>query len=108
MTHTMINAAESRSQKQLALDLVENHNPTFMETMRGVARMLANRNGSVTSDDLQEFYEIHKVKYDIPAPTHHNAWGAVFNTKEFIPAGYTQTKRVAGKGRVIRVWRLNK
>jgi len=77
-------------------------NAAYIETMRGIARMLAEQNGFVTSDDLRP-YEDKLGVY----PTHPNARGAVFcKCKDFEFAGYTKSKQVQGHGNLIRRWKL--
>lgn len=102
----MRNARLAERQKELGLEIVESNNRTFIETMRGVARMLANKKGVISADDLREYYDNFRYAKQIPAPRHLNAWGAVFKTSEWEPVGYMKSEQVSRKGGVIRLWKL--
>lgn len=74
---------------------------TYVETARGVARILARRRGVVSSDDVREVL----TEYGIEAP-HPNAIGAIFKGKEWHPVGWMQSKIPSNHGRVVRSWSL--
>jgi hypothetical protein len=81
---------------------VASKNGTFLETMRGVARLICRQKGSVTADDLREWADKHGIK-----PTHYNAWGAIFHKSEFTCVGRVTSKQVQGHGNEIKLWKLN-
>lgn len=101
----MLDANLAEQQKQLGLDLVEVSNPVFLETMRGVARMLARKLGEITADDVREYYDRHVGSLGVK-PTSPNAWGALFKTKEWECVGFIKSRQVQGHGNMIRKWRL--
>lgn len=80
---------------------VASKNGTFIETMRGVARIICRQKGQVTADDLREWAAAHDLK-----PTHYNAWGAVFQCDDFYSAGFTKSTQRQGHGNDIRIWKL--
>ena len=86
--------------KQLGLDLVEEHNKTFVELMREHAIALSRRHGRVTSDDLRAAAARSGIE-----PDHKNAWGAIFRGKNWKPLGFENSKIPSNHARVIRVWR---
>lgn len=77
------------------------NNGTFVETMRGIARLIARRRGIVSSDDLRKV----ATDYGI-TPNHENAWGAIFRGNEWVAAGSIQSQIPSNHGRLIRTWRL--
>lgn len=89
------------AQKQLGLGLVENSNQVFVQTMRGVARMIARENGSVTSDDLRL-----RAREMGMEPEHPNAWGAIFKGREWSVVGFEASGYPTNHGRIIRRWSL--
>lgn len=108
---------------QLALDLeaalaardagikkTASKNATFIETLRGVARLICHRKGTVTADDLKEWVAQHPN--EIEQPTHYNAYGAIFCSKtwkkEFEFVRYVKSRQVQGHGNLIREWRLKR
>ena len=87
---------------------VKSKNSNFVETMRGVARMLAHKrpDKTVTADDLRGWYDKNHNTY-IDDPTHYNAWGAIFcNNSDFEFVGYVKSTQKQGHGNIIRRWRL--
>ncbi len=86
--------------KQLGLDLVEDHNFSFVDHMRDLAIAISNRDGQVTSDDLRRAATRLGIE-----PDHQNAWGAIFRGKRWKPMGYVNSTLPSNHARVIRVWR---
>ncbi len=85
---------------------VKAKNSDFVETMRGVARMLARRapDRTVTADDLRAWLAENPY---VEGPTHYNAFGAIFcRNHDFEFVGYTKSAQVQGHGNIIRKWRL--
>lgn len=87
--------------KQLGLDLVESHGQTFVQTMRGFARMHCRNHGSVTSDDVREKAEQLGLE-----PHHQNAWGAIFRGSDWVELNFEPSTRPGNHGRTIRRWTL--
>lgn len=74
---------------------------TYVETARGVARLICRRKGIVSMDDVREVLSAHGVT----AP-HPNAIGAVFKGNEWVPVGFMKSKVPSNHARTIRTWRL--
>jgi hypothetical protein len=85
--------------KQFGLDLVSNHNPDFLATMRHVARVHCTRHGEVTIDDVRQWADLMSYK-----PSHPNAWGAVFRTG-FERIGFRKSTTPSAHSRMVSVWR---
>jgi hypothetical protein len=95
-----LNLLEALRRKEAALGLVEDHNESWVETARRVARGICAERGEVTAD------EVRCVLYPLGIrPSHYNAWGAVFR------GGFEWTGRwrvsavPEGHGNLQRVWR---
>lgn len=84
---------------------IASRNGAFIETARGIARMIGKRQRTFTMDDVREEMEKRGI-----TPTHFNAWGAVCAgkewRKEFAFMGYTKSRQIQGHGNLIRVWSL--
>lgn len=50
----------------------------FIDRMRWVAKDIAEAEGQVSSDDLREYADEHRIKPSTP-----NAWGQILNDKRF-------------------------
>lgn len=100
MSTLQLDLGLARRNRDAGIAKVASKNATFLETMRGVARMMCRQKGKVTADDLREWAECNGVE-----PTHPNAWGAVFN-KEFAPGEFVVSRQAQGHSNRIRVWRL--
>jgi len=87
--------------KQQGLNLVEENNANFVETMRSVARRLARHNGSVTTDDLRA--EACRLNLKPESP---NAWGSILRGKEWFPTGYIKSSWPTNHSRRITIWKL--
>lgn len=98
---TLSTAATGEDLKQIGLDLVESHNPTFVETMRDYARQYCKIHLSVTSDDLRRYATSHGIKAN-----HPNAWGAIFRGNEWRATGIEKSTLPSNHGRMIRRWEL--
>lgn len=85
--------------KLQGIEQVTYNNQDFVQMMRNYALSHAQKNGSVTADDMRELAMEKGIE-----PLHANAWGAVFNTKDLRPVGYTQSRTPSCHSRVIRVW----
>lgn len=101
----MLNARLAEQQKQHSLDLLEESNPTFLETVRSIARRLARTRGAITADDVRDEYDRQKDTLGVK-PTSHNVWGSLFRGKEWVCVGYTTSKQVQGHGNIIKRWKL--
>ena len=93
----------ARRRRDAGIARVSAKNATFLETMRGVARMICRQKGYVTADDLREWVSQHP---EIGEPSHYNVYGAVFHRSEFVPGEFVVSKQVRGHGNRIRVHRL--
>jgi hypothetical protein len=79
---------------------VEEHNRPWIDWMRMQARFLAKKDGTVTTDDLQDIADWWNRH-----PKHPNAWGSVFK-EGFERVGYTKSRRPKARCRVISVWKI--
>jgi hypothetical protein len=80
---------------------VEEHNGSFVQVMRQVARNIATSKGWVTASDLREVASDYGL-----APKHPNAWGAVFSSKEWEKVGEEPSRTATCHGHVNPRWRL--
>jgi hypothetical protein len=96
-----LDLAKALEARDHGITKVASHNQTFLETARGIARMLCRQKGRITADDVRE----ECAKRGI-APDHYNGWGGVFHKSEFECVGFTRSRQVQGHGNMIRVWRL--
>ena len=88
-------------QKQLGMDLVQNHNPDFVEIVRRQALVYAEKHGTVCADEMRTWAVENGVE-----PKHPNAWGAVFR-KGFKKVGYRPSMHPASHGRIIAIWSVS-
>ena len=94
------------AERDLGISRVKAKNSDFVETMRGVARMLARQkpDRTITADDLRDWLKFHA---EVGEPTHYNAYGAIFcRNDDFEFVGYTKSLQKQGHGNLIRRWRL--
>lgn len=91
--------------KQRGVRKAAARNATYIETMRGIARLVGQHQAVFCADDLR----LEAARRGIE-PTHYNAIGALFASpqwkEEFEFVGYTKSKQVQGHGNLIRTWRL--
>ena len=80
---------------------ISSRNQTFLETVRGAARMICRRQGTVTADDVRKWADENGIE-----PKHRNCWGAVFKTPDFEIAGFTRSSQIQGHGNRICVYRI--
>lgn len=97
----MNNLQLALSLRDRGIEQVALNNESFVATMRGVARMICREKGEVTADDLREWADKNNVH-----PTHVNAFGAIFRSKEFEFVRFTRSKLPQGHGNRQIVWRL--
>lgn len=93
--------ARARRERDKGIKKVSNNNATFLETMRGVARLICHQKGWVCSDDLRAWCDARKFY-----PSHFNAYGAILTKHEFVPGEYIVSHQVQGHGNRIRKWTL--
>ena len=90
---------EGVAQAQLGLPL---WNVVLLSEAQGTARRLACERPSVTADDVVEHYQLRGV--DLPAEI-GNAMGSLFAGPGWEVVGYTRSRRVSNRSRVLRQWR---
>lgn len=86
--------------KEQGLERVEAHHGDFLETMRDYAKVFSQRYGYVSSDELRRYAKAHGIE-----PDHPNAWGAVFQGKNWRHIGRKKSTLPSNHAREIRVWR---
>ena len=91
----------ARQKRDKGLKQVAGNNETFLKTMRGVARDICRTQGWVSADQLRAWADMNGV-----TPNHHNAWGVVLTTKEFVPGEYITSSQPQGHANRIRRWTL--
>lgn len=92
---------QARQRRDNGMKQVAGHNETFLETMRDVARSICRTQGWVSADHLRAWAEVNGIK-----PNHHNAWGTVLTTMEFVPGEYITSEQPQGHANRIRRWTL--
>jgi hypothetical protein len=104
MTQTEFNYEAGQEARDAGLERASN--PFFrrkaLDDARSIARAWAQRNGSVTFDDVYLEMKILNKHPENLGP----AAGNVFRTGEFIPCGWKQSNRESNHARAMRVWRL--
>ena len=99
MNQEPLNFDEAIVRRDRGLKQVADNNQHFLEVARNVARQVAMRRGTATSDDVRRECTLD--------PLHPNAWGAVFKGKEWEWTGrYRMSHVVSRHGGMQRVWRL--
>lgn len=105
MAQMTLNLKAALAARDAGVQKTASKNATFIETMRGVARLICHRQGTVTADDLKEWAAQHHME-----PTHYNAYGAIFRAKEwkeeFEFVRHVKSKQVQGHGNLIGLWKL--
>lgn len=88
--------------KKLGLDQVEINHADFIGTARSFARCLAEKNGSVTIDDLRDILDRLGLE-----PRHANVYGAIFRGDDWHCSGWTRSQRPSNHYRAIQIWSLD-
>ena len=86
--------------KEEALKLLQETRSEFLYQCKKIAISHALKNGSVTIDDVRD-------KIELPEGIDGRVFGAVFNNKDFVKVGYTETKRKTSHKRPIAVFELD-
>ena len=90
------------AERDLGVARVKAKNADFIATLKGAARMIARKNGTVCADDLRKWADEKGM-----IPTSCNAWGVIFcRNKDFKLVGYSRSTLVQGHGNLQRVWAL--
>lgn len=71
----------------------------YLDACRAKARKLLATQLTITSEDVTE-----SVK--LPDGLHHNTIGNIFRHEDFVPVGYTLTRKNTSHKRLIRKWGL--
>ena len=99
MEQQTFNLPAAREARDSGIKQVALNNDYFLTEARCVAKEIASRRGSVTSDDVRREARLE--------PLHPNAWGAVFKDPDFEWTGeYRQSQSVSRHGGMQRVWKL--
>jgi len=97
---TIFDLQSGRMARDAAIARVISNNESVVATLRGIARILAQRRGVVTMDDVRQVANDYGI-----VPDHPNVFGAVFHARGWEPVGYVQSKIPTNRARVIRTWR---
>ena len=109
MTQQLVfNLPASESAKRAGMRQAEGSGPGWnlhlLAAARGVARILARKNGEVTADDVVKHFQDSGI--DLTAKI-GNAMGSLFKGKEWEFTGkYVKSARVHAHANLLRVWRL--
>ena len=96
------NLARGRRAAADGIEKVEKNNKHFTYNCRAWALTYAKTLGTVTSDDVRQWCCLHNL-----TPTHPNAWGAIFRTKQLKWNGkMVASTRPSNHGRLIKIWVL--
>jgi hypothetical protein len=79
--------------------LVEANNHEFVEAMRFHAKEFIKQAGSVSVDELRAKALELRLK-----PTHQNAWGSIFRTKDFKAVGFKKSQVQSNHSRRVIIW----
>lgn len=101
MIQTKFNLPAARAARGAGIALVSDHNREWLDVVREVAIGIARRKGWACADDVREWCEANDFR-----PHHHNAYGAIFRSREFVPGEYIVSAQVQGHGNRVRVHRL--
>lgn len=71
----------------------------YLDACRAEARKLLSSQFSITSEDVTE-------KVALPEGVHPNTIGNIFRHEDFVPVGYTLTRKFSSHKRLIRKWGL--
>ena len=89
---------KARGARDRGIAKVAANNGEFLVEARACALDILQRQPTIVMDDVR--------RTCLLSPAHHNAWGAVFKTKDFIWTGrYRQSALVQGHGNMQREWR---
>ena len=94
------------AERDAGIARVKAKNSDFVESSRGIARMVARLrpDRTITMDDVRAELKNHP---EIAKPTHYNCYGAIFcNNPDFEFVGYTKSVQKQGHGNIVRRWRL--
>lgn len=97
---------DGEQRKRIGIKQVEDHNPSFCDTITGIIAALVMVKATITSDDVRNAAAIAGVE----RPNHPNAWGAAMTSaarKGFIEktGEYTKSKTKTRNSGLIAVWR---
>lgn len=98
----LFDRAESQRRKDVGMERAEHYNYTtedWLRDARAVACKIAERKGTVTSDDVQ-------AVFPLADGVHQNAIGSIFKGKAWECVGFTKTSKVSGHRRTIMIWKL--
>lgn len=97
----MSQLSQGLKQKELGLALTTMANRDFVETGRGIARLLCKEHGRTCMSKVRE--KLDERGYQ---PKSRNAYGAIFHSEEFECVGFTISTHASRRGGVERVWKL--
>jgi hypothetical protein len=102
MKPILLDAQQAIFRQREAFSKREHADYGFIHRMRQEARILSQRCGTVTCDDLRMI----AVGLGL-APSHPNSWGAIFRGPQWILVGRQRSRVVSNHAREIRVWKYN-
>ncbi len=99
MNQFTFNLDEALIMRDRGMHLVAENNEEFLTVARNLARRIAMKQGTVTSDDIRKRCWLK--------PSHPNAWGTVIRGNEWEWTGEYRTSTIVSRHAGIqKVWRL--
>lgn len=89
------------SERDMGIARVSVNNQAFLESARGIARMLCRQKGETNADEVRAECERMGI-----SPNNPNAYGAVFRSREFIAVGDYISRQKQGHGNKCYRWGL--
>jgi len=99
MSEQQLNLSLGMRLRDRGLDAVEDHNMSWVDRMRWVARRICDEEFTVSADDLRDY--VHRNN---DHPDHPNAWGAIFRQKGWRMVGYKKSAAPSAHAREIKIW----
>ena len=104
MTDPVLDFTAGSRARDRGVARVETNSARWVQAIRRHAELIARTDGTVTADDLRTLDG--NLRYSGIAPSHPNAWGSIFRTKEWEACGYVNSRCPSNHARRITVWRL--
>jgi len=104
MNSARLNFTASTRARDRGVARVETNSAKWIGLMRDHANWIARKEGQVSADELRWYAD--ELERTGLAPSHPNAWGAIFRTRNWVECGWVKSRCVSNHARMIRVWRL--
>jgi hypothetical protein len=88
-----------RMLRDQGIERVSQGHEEWLAKVRAYAWVIARGKGYVSINDL-------RPQFTLPPGAHHNLWGSVFMTSDFVPVGITHAVHHASHARAVREYML--